>query len=305
MPRSKATRAPDLILLCCRVPCRLFRTQKSLRVVAWRVEQRSAPYFSAKLAPIIMSEPETYSFDVRGRIFKVRRSLLESFPQTMLARAASEVWNQQQEQASFVDRDPDLFRYCLDYMRNGQRVHLPFTESKAALLDEMEYYGFQDVDPSSISIDLPVADVLQYLSSFDKRTKADIATAELRVRHMKLDKGGAKEELAALELRLRHMKLARYCFAEYKNSSRLEVIIFRVKGESEENFILLLDSNEFSVDLFHRCLEQYGLRYVKKSAVPHIPLGPSTDQSTGIYRVVLEQLPKTTSKTSKDSDTDL
>ena len=224
-----------------------------------------------------MSEPETYSFNVGGRIFEVRRSLLESFPQTMLARSASEAWNQQQEKPIFIDRDSDLFRYCLNYMRNGQRVQLPYTESKAALLEEMEYYGFQDVDPSSISIDLPVADALHCLSLFDKRTMADIAEAELRVRHM---------------------VLARNCFVEYKNNFQLKLYIDSAKHEESYS---VLHSNEFGIDLFNDCLEQYGLRCVERK---HILPNPFMSKSEESYHVLLEILPKMTSKTSKDSDTD-
>jgi BTB/POZ domain len=118
------------------------------------------------------TDPNCVKFDVGGRIFKVRRSLLESFPETMLARSASDLWNtttsavfeavstsqddtskkkravkknrvhheQQQQQPIFIDRDSHRFSYVLDYMRDGCVVVLPVTISKESFLTELQYF---------------------------------------------------------------------------------------------------------------------------------------------------------------------
>jgi len=157
-----------------------------------------------------MSE-DTVSFNVGGRIFEVRRSLLESFPTTILARSASEEWRKgsNQQKPIFLDRDSDCSWYCLDYMRDG-KVQLPHTESRAALLEDMKYYNFEDVNHSVTAIDFPVADALKCLALFDKSMKSDIARAELR---------------------LQHTKLARDCFDEHKNSFSLRLYISKSKHE--------------------------------------------------------------------------
>ncbi|CAJ1962127.1 unnamed protein product [Cylindrotheca closterium] len=61
----------------------------------------------------------TVKFNVGGKLYEISKSLLERFPDTVLTERV--------EKASslstpiFVDRDPDRFAFCPDYMRdNGQ-----------------------------------------------------------------------------------------------------------------------------------------------------------------------------------------
>lgn len=89
-------------------------------------------------------DDKTVVFDVGGRLYRVSRSLLEAFPETLPTRAASDTWRTDNRRPVFIDRDSERFRYILDYMRDGI-VHLPLTESKTALLHEFEYYGFANV----------------------------------------------------------------------------------------------------------------------------------------------------------------
>lgn len=193
---------------------------------------------------VTMSE-DTVSFDIGGRIFRVRRSLLESFPTTIIARSASEEWHKKesdQPKPIFIDRDAGRFRYCLDYMRNG-RVKLPHTESKAALLEDMEYYGFEDLDPGVIAIDFPAAEAFESLFLFDKNTQADIDAADLR---------------------LEHMRLARFCFDQYKAQGLKSML-------SNGTSVFTVNSSQFRINarintnLLNECLEQYGLRYDSSS----------------------------------------
>ena len=132
----------------------------------------------------------TVCFNVGGKIYEVSRSLLEQYPDTMLARMASDTWlpagndsddngekrtkddnggnddedgdededdddDKSNKSALFIERDGDRFKFCLDYMRDGGIIGLPPTVSKEALLQDLAYYGFQDVDPSGISIEEP------------------------------------------------------------------------------------------------------------------------------------------------------
>jgi hypothetical protein len=92
---------------------------------------------------------DTARFNVGGKKYEISRSLLESFPNTMLARMASKTWQTDPEAAMFVDRDGERFRCILDYMRDG-KVHLPLTVAKGALLLDLEYFGFENVDPACI-----------------------------------------------------------------------------------------------------------------------------------------------------------
>jgi hypothetical protein len=94
-------------------------------------------------------EHSTVQFNVSGRHYEVSRSLIAKFPSTMLARMISETWQKDPEVALFIDRDSDRFRFCLDYMR-ADKVWLPLNIPKEALLDDLDFYGFEDVDPCKI-----------------------------------------------------------------------------------------------------------------------------------------------------------
>ena len=84
------------------------------------------------------------------------QSLIDSFPNTMLARMVSNEWkndDDDDDEEIFIERDGSKFSLVLDYMRDG-KVHLPFTTSKAAMLDELSYYCFDDIDPDVVIDDV-------------------------------------------------------------------------------------------------------------------------------------------------------
>lgn len=145
---------------------------------------------------------ETVSFNVGGRIFQVRRSLLEGFPNTVLARSVSKEWHEGGEPI-FIDRDADRFRYCLDFMRDGQ-VQLMHPESPEALLKELEYYGFENVNPKDIILKFPVIEAMKCLHSAGKEVDDEIREAELGI--------------SRAQNKVKCMKLARACFDLYRQN---------------------------------------------------------------------------------------
>ena len=62
---------------------------------------------------------ETVKFNVGGSIYEVSRSLLERYPDTMLAKSASKRWQEVSMSEIFIERDGDLFRHVLSYLRDG------------------------------------------------------------------------------------------------------------------------------------------------------------------------------------------
>ena len=72
---------------------------------------------------------ETVKFNVGGTIYEVSRSLLERYPDTMLAKSASKRWQEDSMSKICIERDGDLFRHVLSYLRDG-RVVLPLTASR-------------------------------------------------------------------------------------------------------------------------------------------------------------------------------
>ena len=85
----------------------------------------------------------TVRLNVSGTKYEVECSLIELYPNTMLARFVSERWRQSQnpdQEEIFIGRNGSRFEYILDYMRD-RKVHLPATISKESFLQELHYYG--------------------------------------------------------------------------------------------------------------------------------------------------------------------
>jgi hypothetical protein len=99
--------------------------------------------------PVTANDSGTVKFDVGGHLYTVSRSLIETFPTTMLARMASETWQKDRELTLFIDENGERFQYCLDYMRHNE-VWLPLDVPKEVLLRDLDFYGFSNVDPETI-----------------------------------------------------------------------------------------------------------------------------------------------------------
>jgi hypothetical protein len=135
---------------------------------------------------------ETVRFNAGGKIYEVSRSLLGQPPRPGVPGATVIVSPEQEtavpmvvmtmprrdgsyddegekkkdddvdaegnnSNALFIERDGERFRYCLDYMRDGGVVGLPPSISKDAMLQDLSYYGFQEVDSSSISVKMSLS----------------------------------------------------------------------------------------------------------------------------------------------------
>ena len=126
-----------------------------------------------------MSSKQTVKFNVGGQKFEVSRSLLSMHPNTMLARCADEKWHEDPDSEIFIDRNGARFGICLDYLRDGEVV-LPLITPKEAVLADLNYYGIENVHPSSITYskqdDLAGKCVVRLLNDMDKSICVQIAT---------------------------------------------------------------------------------------------------------------------------------
>ncbi len=78
---------------------------------------------------------EVVKFDIGGQLYKVSRSLLDKHPESMLAKSASEQWQEDPESEIFIEGNGFRFQFILDYMRND-KLDLPITESKKTIIAE-------------------------------------------------------------------------------------------------------------------------------------------------------------------------
>jgi hypothetical protein len=93
--------------------------------------------------------PDLVVFNIGGQKYEVSRSLLDMHSDSMLARSASKEWNSDNTGEIFMERNGTRFEFVLDYLRD-RKVSLPPTVSKVALLDDLEYFGIQNIDEASI-----------------------------------------------------------------------------------------------------------------------------------------------------------
>ena len=109
---------------------------------------------------------DTVQFNIGGTPYKVSRSLIESHPDSMLAKSVSEQWLEDPEAEVFIDRDGICFRFVLNYMRDG-KVVLPVTESKESVLAELQYYGIEsnetDVSDTNARLSISLESFTEYL----------------------------------------------------------------------------------------------------------------------------------------------
>ncbi|XP_066515302.1 BTB/POZ domain-containing protein KCTD12.2 [Hoplias malabaricus] len=93
--------------------------------------------------------PELVELNVGGQVYVTRRSTLLSVPDSLLGRMFG-----QQEPAElstdskgrfFLDRDGFLFRYILDYLRDGKLVLPDYFRERAGLRREAEFFELREL----------------------------------------------------------------------------------------------------------------------------------------------------------------
>ena len=62
----------------------------------------------------------TIRLDVGGKVYRVSKSLLKTYPDSMLARLVSDTWNPEAKQEIFIDRDGARFPRVLDFLRDPE-----------------------------------------------------------------------------------------------------------------------------------------------------------------------------------------
>lgn len=79
--------------------------------------------------------------NVGGRRFVTWKNTLKRFPQTLLGseELAARFYDQDKKEY-FIDRDPHLFRYILNYYRCG-KLHRSFEDCNASFEEELLFYG--------------------------------------------------------------------------------------------------------------------------------------------------------------------
>lgn len=78
--------------------------------------------------------------NVSGREYEVWRNTLEKYPDTLLGSNEKDFFFDEDIGTYFFDRDPDVFKYILNYYRTG-KLHLPKNECVSSFDEELAFFG--------------------------------------------------------------------------------------------------------------------------------------------------------------------
>ena len=84
------------------------------------------------------------TINVSGRRFCTWDSTLKKYPNTLLGSEAIKLYFDDDKKEYFLDRDPHMFRYILNFYRDG-KLHLSYEDCLGAFHEELRFYGI-DVD---------------------------------------------------------------------------------------------------------------------------------------------------------------
>ena len=175
------------------------------------------------------------TFNVGGSKHQVTRSLLEMHSSTMLAKSASEQWMENPDATIFIDRDGELFRHVLNYLRDNQVV-LPITVARQTLINELEYYG----------------------------VNCDIATIQVCSQASALSALSVNKLIESLEKDELSIRLTKVCIEKYKASGQGDELQFFVRQDCADktDYISAECVSEGGKDMLDRCnnhLQSFGL----------------------------------------------
>lgn len=203
-----------------------------------------------------MSDCNTVLLNVGGTKFEVSRTLIQQYPNTMIARLISETWQKNTNDEIFIGRDGRRFRYVLDYMRD-HRIHLPLSASKTAVLRDLEYYGFENILIESIDHSSASLEAAAHMASCEAKHREQLNQIDTGIR-------GLQKERA-------YVVLAYDCFLTFSRTGSLTSIpFFPPEMEAPEGpFQSKRYKNAqacfsaFDEECFDECLAKYGLYYIR------------------------------------------
>ena len=80
------------------------------------------------------------TINVSGRRFCTWDSTLKKYPNTLLGSEAIKLYFDDDKKEYFLDRDPHMFRYILNFYRDG-KLHYSYEDCLAAFHEELRFYG--------------------------------------------------------------------------------------------------------------------------------------------------------------------
>ncbi|KAL3928662.1 MAG: hypothetical protein SGBAC_012553 [Bacillariaceae sp.] len=185
---------------------------------------------------------KTVLFNVGGKIYEISKSLLQAFPNTLLATKAST----QTVSPIFIDRDADRFAYCLDFMRDNGKVHLSETVSKTSLVEELKYFGFANIDEALINDTWSKRQTAMRIADIIMESEQNIMESE--------------QNIIDMDRKVKLERIALHLFKEFLKDPK-DATFFQIgnKGCPFEEKMPGLMRDIRKDDYFRKCLDKYGV----------------------------------------------
>ena len=126
---------------------------------------------------ILRNNDKQITINVSGRRFSTWESTLKRHPNTLLGSEAFKQFLDKEKKEYFLDRDPHMFRYILNFYRVG-KLHFSMDDCIDSFQDELSFYGICLNSVSDCCSDncAPINDKCNYKakngkSNFEKHTK--------------------------------------------------------------------------------------------------------------------------------------
>jgi len=199
-------------------------------------------------------EKKTIRYNVGGHIFEVSHDVVNRHPTTILAKTASEFLQNGSAAEIFIDGNAERFSHVLDYLRSGRTI-LPITVPKATFMQDLNYYGFQNIDPNNIDAVTAPVNALDQVVKMEENYKEDLKRRDA--------------ELATLQLKRNCAIVAHECFRCYIQNG---ILAFRLQAAADSEVERCF--SKLNVDFLNEMLATYGLVYVshKKSSYGYVNL---------------------------------
>lgn len=131
-------------------------------------------------------------------------------------------------------------------------------------MSDMDYYGFEDVNPSSIQVDLPVAEAANGMKAIENEFENEVSQAEAAIRQAERKFNAFVKET---KRKIQYLKLAHACFREYTGTGKKTLEVSKKQWGRMCREEAALDEDEVDWFYLDDCLEKYKLQAREQYAV--------------------------------------
>lgn len=123
------------------------------------------------------AEDKRIVFNVSGCRFETWESTLKRYPNTVLGSKMIHRFYDEEKKEYFIDRDPYLFKFILNFYRRG-KLHCSLEDCPAAFEEELNFYGLSVFDVDDCCWELATPKERHHLVEEDEEMPGEVINCE-------------------------------------------------------------------------------------------------------------------------------